>query len=179
MPDSPGVTMAVCAPLTLVGISAFRDRHAAMEAIEAALGIAPPTVPVRVRHAGVAISCIGPGRWLVSSDECGGFLPMLRTRLAGLAAVTDQSDLWHCVRLWGPLVRDSLVKCLPVDVDPSRFRPGDLALTRAGHLDLRVWHLEDEDGFEVAVARSYADNLTAMLRLCCEAGAATTTRVRP
>ena len=45
---------------------------------------------------------------------------------------------------------------------PACLRVGDLALTRAGHLNVRLWRCADLD-YELAVTRSYADYFHSVL----------------
>jgi heterotetrameric sarcosine oxidase gamma subunit len=53
---------------------------------------------------------------------------------------------------------------VPVNLHPAKFAVGALALTRAGHLDVRVFRT-GEMLFEVAVARSFAEDLRHLLDL--------------
>jgi sarcosine oxidase subunit gamma len=82
----------------------------------------------------------------------------LEAALAGLAAVTDQSDLWLFFALSGPLVKEALGRLVPINLSPMTFPVGGVSLTRCGHLDVRVWHVDDQS-YELAVARSFADDL--------------------
>jgi heterotetrameric sarcosine oxidase gamma subunit len=78
--------------------------------------------------------------------------------LASLAAITDQSDLWYTLTLTGPNATMALARLVPINLAPTAFPVGALALTRAGHLDVRLWHVGD-DTYEVSTARSYASDL--------------------
>jgi len=50
---------------------------------------------------------------------------------------------------------------VPLDLHPAVFPPGSAAVTLAGHIPLTLWRLED--GFELAVPRSYSHDFQHML----------------
>jgi len=161
-----GVCIAERTGLALASIAALRGREAAVSAaLEAAFGLTAPTRPCRVQGDRLALSWTGPqGQWLADSDAAlGDLAAALRERLGPLAAVTDQSDGWLVCRLTGPRVRDMLAKCLTIDLDPRCFQPGDIALTRAGHLDVRLWHLREPGTYEISCFRSYGASLFGWL----------------
>jgi sarcosine oxidase subunit gamma len=88
-----------------------------------------------------------------------GFLPALRAALGDCAAISDQSGGGAVLRLAGPRVREVLAKGVMIDLHPSTFAPGDVAVTAAAHVGLTLWRLPDDATgavFEVAVARSLA-----------------------
>ena len=84
------------------------------------------------------------------------FEATLRRDLAGLAAVIDQSDGRAVFRVGGPKARDAFAKGIPLDLDRSVFRPGDTALTSAGHFNVHLWQVDETPTYEVAVFRSFA-----------------------
>jgi len=159
---SEPVSIIPVAPRSVAGIGAFRDRERFLAALQSELGIDIPTTPRFVQAGGVTLSCLAPGRYLASADR-GADLPARFAKcLAGLAALTDQSDLWEIFSLSGATIRETLARLVPIDLSPAKFRIGDLALTRAGHLDVRLWRVADQS-YELAVARSYAADLRAAL----------------
>lgn len=147
-------------PRCITAIALFRNTPLAT--LERALGASLPTRPRRVQAGGAAISCLAPSRYVVMTARGSSLPARLVTDLAGAAAVTDQSDQWTIFALSGPAARDRLAGVVPTDVDDTQFRPGDVALTRAGHLDVRLWRL-DEERYEIAVLRSLADDLFFVL----------------
>jgi sarcosine oxidase subunit gamma len=66
--------------------------------------------------------------------------------------------MWAAWRLCGAHARDCLARVVPVDLDPDIFQVGNLALTRAGHLDVRICRIE-ADAYEITVTRSTAADL--------------------
>jgi sarcosine oxidase subunit gamma len=90
--------------------------------------------------------------WLLEGADPGA-------RLAGLAAVTDQSDAWCALALVGEVSRDALARLVPLDLDPDVFADGASARTLLRHVPLLI--LRAGPGFELRVPRSYAATTVA------------------
>ncbi len=164
MADDSGMTVSRASLRSIAGLSAFRDYDRFRAALSAEFGIDAPTTARFVQAGTITLSCVAPGRYIASSGRDASLARRLTTSLQGVAAVTDQSDLWEIFALTGPNVRELLARTIPIDLTPDRFRIGDLALTRAGHLDVRVWRTAEQD-YEVAIVRSYAQDLAFALGL--------------
>jgi sarcosine oxidase subunit gamma len=155
-------TITQAAPRSAAGIAAFRDLARLRDALQTELGADIPATP-RFIHAGdLTLSCLSPSRYLVTGPRDAKLAPRFAHKLQDLAAVTDQSDLWHVFICAGRQIRESLARLVPIDLRPEIFAIGSLALTRAGHFDARLWRIGD-DTYELAVARSYADDLRYLL----------------
>ncbi len=103
---------------------------------------------------------VGPDRWLVLGP------PDAARRLSeqvGAGCVVDQSDARAVLSLRGPAVREVLSRILAIDLHPRAFRPGDVAVTLAGHLGCVLWQLDEAPEYRLAVARSYAASLARWL----------------
>jgi sarcosine oxidase subunit gamma len=159
---SEPISITPIAPRSIAGIGAFRDQGRLLAALQAEFGIDIPTTPRFVTAGAITLSCLAPGRYLASADRGTDLPASFAKSLAGLAAITDQSNLWEMFSLSGAPVREVLARLVPIDLSPAKFRIGDLALTRAGHLDVRLWHVAEQT-YELAVARSYADDLRSAL----------------
>ena len=155
MHDMPDIAFAPTASRSIAGIGVFGDNACVLAALRGEFGIAVPTTPAFVHAGEVRISCLAPNRFMISAAREAGLPDRLATILAGLAAVTDQSDMWDISLLAGPSVRDVLARLVPVDLHPDVFCTGHLALTRAGHVDVRLFRVA-EVGYELAILRSYA-----------------------
>lgn len=151
-------TFALVPPRSIVGIGAYRDGDRVASALKAALGVDIPTTPHWVEAGGVIIARLAPARLLASGERDAKLPARLREVLHGLAAITDQSDMWESYELSGPRICDVLAKIVPVDVAPAYFPVGAVALTRAGHLDVRLSHIA-EFRYELATTRSYGPDL--------------------
>jgi sarcosine oxidase subunit gamma len=123
-----------------------------------------PDAAKRIAGNGLAISGTGPGQWwLATAPRAGALLDTLRADLDGLAAVTDQGDGRAILEVSGPCARDALAKGVPVDLDASVFKVGDLAQTSASHIGLQIALIDATPTFEVVSARSTAASLWAWL----------------
>lgn len=155
-----GVTVAERLGLGLATVTLRRDaaggRFAAV--LSEAFGIAAPAPGPRVSSSGdTAFVGTGPRSFL--AVKAGGgwrFAEELRTRLAGVAAVADQSSGYAVLRLAGPRVREVLAKGVPVDLHPAAFGPGDAAVTLASHVGIVLWQVDAAPTYDIAVFRSQA-----------------------
>lgn len=157
MRDRDGLGLATVLP---------RNRqHAALAArVRQLWGIELPSGPRRVESEGVAFIGIGPDAWLASCEgQPNIFAAELREALTGLASVSDQSDGYAPLRVSGSKARETLLKLVPVDLDPRAFGIGAVASTLAAHIGVTLWRLEDDAQgsavFELVVFRSLAASL--------------------
>lgn len=78
--------------------------------------------------------------------------------IAGIAAITDQTDAWAIVQMNGPLCEDTLARLVPIDLGKQAFKVGHTARTMIGHMTGSVTRTAPA-GFEVMVMRSMAATL--------------------
>ena len=154
--------ITINAPRAIAAIAAFGDVSRLSDILQGEFGTAPPETSGWVEAGGVRLSRIAPNRVLVQGDRATNLAARLATLCDGIAAVTDQSDLWHSVTIAGPSAPERLARIVPVDLDQSVFPAGHLALTRGFHVDIRLWRLGDQK-WELAVARSHAAYLAHAL----------------
>lgn len=156
--DAAGVTLRERGNIGFLSIAAERGEAAAvLTLLGEALGL---EIPSDFRRVGDGVSAIGPGRWLLDAAlAAGGQEQALRALLAGIAGVVDESDGWVVLDLSGARVADALAKLVPIDLHPKSFRPGALALTIAGHINVRLWRLSEPNCYRLAAPRSYAESL--------------------
>jgi sarcosine oxidase subunit gamma len=153
--------IAVCerTDLALASVIARRGAEQALAArIAHTFALALPTTPHRSEAAGIAFVWAGPGHWLATADGEPGhrFESRLRTALAGLASVSDQSDGRAVLHIAGPSAREMFAKGLPVDLDPSVLQPGGALVSAIAHIGVHLWQLDALPTYECAIARSYA-----------------------
>ena len=153
------------APLrSVAGIGAFGDASGVLAALQGEFGVAVPAASGFVEANTMRLCRLGPSRFLVSGDREADMPGRLVRLLDGVGAVTDQSDLWICFMASGGSVREVLSRVVPVDLRAAQFPVGGLASTRAGHLDVRLFRT-GELQFEIAVGRSYAEDLRHFLQV--------------
>ena len=145
-------------PRSIAGIAAFKDRDRFLAAMKSEFGLTMPVTPSTIQAGGVAISCLAPGRYMATADRGADLPARLANVLTGLAAITDQSDQWVTFVVSGEQSSDVLARLVPVDLGAAQFGVGVLALTRAGHLDVRLWRVAEQT-YEIAVTRSMSDDL--------------------
>jgi sarcosine oxidase subunit gamma len=80
----------------------------------------------------------------------------LMLKLAGQAAVSDQSGSRAVMRVSGPRVRDALAKGCMIDLHHRAFGPGDAAMTSIAHIVAHVWQLDNIPTYDLVVSRSMA-----------------------
>jgi sarcosine oxidase subunit gamma len=159
----PGIVLH---PVGLRGVAAIAvsegKRGRLAEAMAADFGVTLPDAPRVESGGGVELVWAGAGRWLALSRQRD--LPaMLARRLAGIAAVADQSDARALMRVGGPRVREVLAKGCGIDLHPRAFGPGDAAATRIAHMDVHLWQADDAPTFCLAAPRSIAGSFAGWL----------------
>lgn len=158
--EGAGPRLTLVGGLCLVQIVARRGQAAAAAArLETALPERPGTAG---RIEGGRIFCLRPADWLLVLEDPAGrrgaFAGELRQRLAGIAAVIDQSHGRVAFQLAGQGARALLQKGLDLDMHESVFPPG--AVAQAGLFGIAVLlHCREPQDFELFVARSYAADL--------------------
>ncbi len=155
-------TIRATPPRSVAAITAFRDAARVRDALRAHFGAEPPQTPGWIETNGARLSCLAPDRFLAQAPSDATLPATLAPLLEGIAAVTDQSDLWHTLTITGPQASDRLARIVPVDLHPSVFPAGALALTRGFHVDIRLWRLGSEE-WELAVSRSHAATIAHAL----------------
>lgn len=152
----PGISVAARENLGLATIVAREARAEPLgHRLRELFGIVPPGSPKIAVGRTAALVWSGPGQWLLASEER-DIAQRLSTALAGLAAVSDQSDARAILRVGGPRARETLAKGCPIDLHPRAFAPGDVALTSIAHIGAQLWQVDDGPTYDVAVFRSMA-----------------------
>lgn len=133
-------------------------------------GIELPDGPRRVNTGDIGFAGFAPESWLATREDGGNaFSESLRQVIGDCAAIVDHTDGYVVLRLTGAKVREALAKIVPIDLHASAFKPGDVAVTMAAHMDATLWRLEDAGGvavFEIAVFRSFAGSFWHSLCEC-------------
>ncbi|WP_233192674.1 sarcosine oxidase subunit gamma [Acidimangrovimonas sediminis] len=133
-------------PAAVTSVAPFRGKGRAVAEALAPMGLTLPA-PNRMETGPVGrIVWFGPGQALLLDAAPGP--------LAGLAALTDQSDGWVGLRLAGPGTEEVLARLVPIDLRPPAFGPGAAARAPLGHMTGVV--MRADDGIEILVFRSMA-----------------------
>jgi sarcosine oxidase subunit gamma len=163
MDDGSSLFVRTASPRSIAAISLFADRARGIAALQTVLGADIPTTPRCVQNGAVTLACLAPGRFVAIGVRDADLPSRLARSLHGLAAITDQSDMWETLIVSGPTARDRLARVVPIDLGEDAFAVDDLALTRAGHLDVRLWRCGAET-YEISVTRSLGEDLRYAVR---------------
>ncbi|HTV29320.1 MAG TPA: sarcosine oxidase subunit gamma family protein [Xanthobacteraceae bacterium] len=155
---APGVFITERTDICLCSLLARKGAEAALtERVREVFGVALPHEP---RHTGTtpaAFAWAGPSQWLaLGVGPSQPFELQLRSSLADVASVMDQSDGRTIVRIGGPRARDTLAKGVHIDLHPSVFRPGDTAITIVSYIGVHFWQVDSTPTYEFAMFRSFA-----------------------
>ncbi len=125
-------------------------------AIPGALGLPALDGPRVSRDGARALIGTGPGAWLAHADDAApDWADDLRTRLDGLASVSDQSGSYTILRLSGSGARTLLQRGAAIDFHPDAFGPGSVAVTVIAHIGVIIWQVDALPTYDVAVFRSF------------------------
>jgi heterotetrameric sarcosine oxidase gamma subunit len=126
-------------------ISPFRDCAAP---VGDALGGALPKVQRSVRIGGAEVAWFSQGQFMM-------FGAPDPAALAGIAALTDQSDAWCRLDLSGALCEQVLARLVSVDLRRPAFKRGHCLRTSLNHMPMHVTRISNA-GFRVLTFRSMA-----------------------
>ena len=142
--ERPGFTLTQVAGLS----PDFEARLAAV------VGTPPEKVQQAQANGAHTLFRIGPAQfWIVGpeTDEA-------PSRLEGQCAVTPLSSSRTRVALEGAPAREVLARLIPVDLHPTVFTPGTVALTGIHHTPVTV-HCTGEHSFDIYSMRTFAVNV--------------------
>lgn len=150
LPQTRGsVTISEILPGSMTSVAPFKGQwQAASDALKAGFGQGLPGANRALGKDGARAIWFGRGQVLVQ----GAFDP---APLQGLAAVTDQSDAWCCLRLDGSGARDVLARLTTIDLRPSVFKRGHTARTDVQHMMASLTR-SGENRYDLMVMRSMA-----------------------
>ena len=157
---TPGVTLSVRHPMSIVTVIARKGQSAALgQAVAAAYGCALPGVGESSGTASLSFHWCGADQYYAIADgrSEGELYRDLKARLEGLASCSDQSHGRVILRVAGPKARALLAKGTPVDLHPSVFGPGKAAVTQMAHVGVHLVQTAD-DAFELSVFRGFSEN---------------------
>lgn len=126
-------------------------------ALQAQFGAAPPTsLGCISSNSAVLIAHTPESALLITSDAPSDLAAGLRTRLEGLASVSDQSGAYARLTLAGAGARAVLQKGVFIDLHADAFKSGSALTTHIAHIGALLWHPNSEERFDLAIFRSYA-----------------------
>lgn len=163
-PDGPGVTLRLRDPLSIFSVIARKGKGEALAAaLRERFGLELPGPGLSSARDGRALRWAGPEQWFALAEVSdAAFGQELAAALADMAAVVDQGHGRVAIVIAGAKARAVLAKGTAVDLDPSRFRPGQVAATQMAHVGVHIAAVAP-DVFELLVFRSFAESLFEFL----------------
>lgn len=123
---------------------------------------------------------VGPGHWWVVAEATPLSIDELQTMYEGVASVFDITDSREVLDVAGPRIRETLAKLLPIDLHPSTFKAGDVAVTSASHIGVTLWQTDDAPRYRIATPRSsFGSFWSAFVTAAAEYGCEVRPQVRP
>lgn len=156
---APSFTLALRPPAALASVIVKLGRLEDFSLkVRSDFGVDLPASARRAHAGPVAFIWAGPSQWLVIAEgQSGpGLERQLQDAMKDTAAVNDQSGGRAVVRVGGASAREVLAKGLPIDLHPTVFGVGDVALTTVAHMGVHFWQVDAEPTYEFAVSRSFA-----------------------
>ena len=162
---SAPVTIREHRHLQLHAIAAHAGKTADVaEAVLLLTDLTLPWGPKTASKDGLVFTGAAPGQWLVMVEGDGrAQFDALRSRLAGMATIVEQTDGKAVVEISGSRVRDTLAKGCMLDLHPRIFGPGDAATTPVALIDCQIWQINAGPTYLLAVPSSYAGSFWSWL----------------
>lgn len=149
----------------ITSIAPFRGKDRAVSAALKPLGLSFPGPGKAVTKGDAACVWTGRGQAFLIGAEA-------PDALAGIAALTDQSDAWVVLRLSGAAAEAVLARLVPLDLRAATgFKAGSAARTLLGHMPLAIRRVAAAE-FELMTFRSMAAHAVHELTVAMEAVAA-------
>ena len=142
-----GVSLSESAPGPVTSVAPFAGQDKAVAKALKPLGLSFPAPNTVVTGKAGRMVWTGRGQAFLLG------VPAPAT-LNGLAALTDQTDGWACLRLQGVGVDAVLARLVPLDLRPTAFGPGAALRSLLNHMQATLIRIDG--GAEVMVFRSMA-----------------------
>ena len=142
----PGVTLSVVHPLAIAMVIARKGKSKALKDFLQTLK-------------SVSLLWAGPDQYFVQSavKSEAALYTELKTKLANIASVTDQSHGRLTIRISGVKARAVLAKGTPIDLHDDEFPLGKSALTQMAHVGVHLTRT-GKDEFTLSVFRGFSES---------------------
>ena len=173
---APGVTLSVVHPLAIAMVIARNGKSKALKDALALLSsstVIPANAGTQLSDSrsakkldsrlrgndGLMVLWAGPDQYYVQSaaKSEAALYTELKTKLANIASVTDQSHGRITIRISGPRARAVLAKGTPIDLYTDEFPVGKSALTQMAHVGVHLTRT-GKDEFTLSVFRGFSES---------------------
>jgi heterotetrameric sarcosine oxidase gamma subunit len=158
--EGPGVRLSIRHPLSIVTIIAGKEKGPALSArFEAEYGIPAPNPRRMVKGNTLTLQwCADQQYYAVSENRAESELyGELKSKLEGLASLSDQSHGRVVITVAGPAARAVLAKGSGVDFHPREFPVSSAVPTQMAHVGVHV-AAPAEDTFELSLFRGFSEH---------------------
>lgn len=173
------LSLALLPEQEIVSIGPFKGHfHAVTDAIRETLGVMlSDSFQEETGSGGYAAFRAGHNQWFCRGPEGGSLTARLAMLCEGRAAVTNQTDSRVRLLLSGRGAAAIAAKLVPVDLHPTSFETGRVALTLAGHIPVVLICREAGLHYEFMVFRSLAQSLFDDIHVAMKGGVQNSERV--
>lgn len=173
------LTLALLPEQEIVSIGPFKGHFDAVAGVvREALGVMlSDSFQEETDSGGYATFRAAHNQWFCRGPEGGNLTARLATLCDRQAAVTNQTDSRVRLSLSGPGAAAIAAKLVPVDLHPSSFEKGHVALTLAGHIPVILICREARLHYEFMVFRSLAQSLFDNIHVAMNGGVPNSERV--
>ncbi len=173
------LTLALLPEQEIVSVRPFKGHFEAVtDTVRKALGVMlSDSFQEETGSGGYAAFRAGHNQWFCRGPEGGNLTARLATLCDGRASVTNQTDSRVRLLLSGGGAAAIAAKLVPVDLHPSGFETGRVALTLAGHIPVVLICREPRLHYEFMVFRSLAQSLFDDIHIAMNGGIPNSERV--
>ncbi len=170
LPFEAGAAKLLAAqPAAIVSVAPFAGQFESVSAIvKTRIGVGLPAAGRYADGDEGRVLWAGLGQWFVAGNN--GLADELAGLLAGMAAVSDQSDGWSLLALIGTGSREVMARLFPLDLSAEVFPDGSSARTEFAHVMALVTAVPE--GFGIMVMRSFTATAVQHVRGAMESMAA-------
>jgi sarcosine oxidase subunit gamma len=130
-------------------------------AVRSAMGLELPNGPRAVTFGTLSVLGMGPEQWLFIDRRRAGQAALLDDVAAAVArhgSVVDQSHGRVVLRISGPRCCEVLSLGVPVDLHPTVFAAGNIAVTRIAHINAILVQVDERPTYDILVGASFAES---------------------
>jgi sarcosine oxidase, subunit gamma len=157
MSEAQPLYLTVTSERTFLEIRSWLPEHKLGQPPAALAGCALPSEVGATLAGPLRVLCVAPAEWVLVAREPWStiFARHAAAEPTPGLVLLDVTDAYATLKVRGREAREVLSKGCGLDLHPRAFPPGRCARTRFAQIPLIIDHVDDEQGFDLHVARSY------------------------
>ena len=165
MSEAQSIDLTIPSDRTLLEIRSWLPQHKLGQQPATFAGRTLPNEVGATLPAPLRVLCVAPAEWvLVAREPWSTISQQHAVRPSTGLVLLDVTDAYATLKVRGGAAREMLSKGCGLDLHPQAFPPGRCARTRFAQLPLLIDHVDDAQGFDLYVARSYVRWLAEWLQ---------------